>query len=71
MQGWWLSPKAITRYACVDLTKLNKSACRERHILPSVEQTLAQWTGTKTFTKLDANSGFCLFGKLSYLKSLP
>ena len=26
----------------VDLTKLNQSACRERHILPSVEQVLAQ-----------------------------
>ena len=37
---------------CVDLTKLNESVCRERHILPSVEQTLA------SFTKLDANSGY-------------
>ena len=26
---------------CVDLTKLNASVCRERHILPSVEETLA------------------------------
>ena len=26
---------------CVDLTKLNESVCRERHILPSVEQTNA------------------------------
>ena len=43
---------------CVDLTKLNKSVCRERHILPSVEQTLAQLKGAKVFTKLDANSGF-------------
>lgn len=43
---------------CVDLTKLNKNVCRERHILPSVEQTLAQLKGAKIFTKLDANSGF-------------
>ena len=43
---------------CVDLTKLNKSVCRERHILPSVEQTLAQIGGAKHFTKLDANSGY-------------
>ena len=43
---------------CVDLTKPNKSVCRERHILPSVEQTLAQLQGAKFFTKLDANSGF-------------
>ena len=43
---------------CVDLTRLNKNVRRERHILPSVEQTLAQLKGAKTFTKLDANSGF-------------
>lgn len=43
---------------CVDLTKLNESVCRERHILPSVEQTLAQIGGAKYFSKLDANSGF-------------
>ena len=33
---------------CVDLTELNESVCWERHILPLVEQTLAQI----------ANSGF-------------
>ena len=27
---------------CVDLTKLNESVCRAKHILPSVEQILAQ-----------------------------
>ena len=37
---------------------LNKNEKRERHILPSVEQTLAQIGGAKVFTKLDANSGF-------------
>ncbi len=31
---------------------------RERHILPAVEQTLAQVTGARYFSKLDANSGF-------------
>ena len=43
---------------CVDLTKLNTSVLRERHILPSVEQGLAQIGGARFFTKLDANSGF-------------
>ena len=43
---------------CVDLTRLNESVCRERHILPSVEQTLAQIGGAKYFTKLDANSAY-------------
>ena len=43
---------------CVDLTKLNQVVRRERHILPSVEQTLGQMAGAKIFSKLDANSGF-------------
>ena len=34
---------------CVDLTKLNESVCRERHILPSVEQTLAQIGAARIF----------------------
>ena len=35
---------------CVDLTKLNTSVCHERHILPSVEQTLAQVGDAKYFS---------------------
>ena len=44
---------------CVDITKLNESVQRERHILPSVEQSLSQLAGSKVFSKLDAISGFC------------
>ena len=40
---------------CVDLTKLNESVCRERHLLPAVDEILAQLRGAKVFTKLDAN----------------
>ena len=43
---------------CVHLTKLNASVCRERHILPSVEETLALLGDAKVFSKLDTNSGF-------------
>ena len=43
---------------CVDLTKLNESVQREKHDLPSVDQTLGRLAGAKVFTKLDANSGF-------------
>ena len=43
---------------CVDLTKLNECVKRERHVLPSVEQSLAQLGGATVFSKLDANSGF-------------
>ncbi|KAI3356712.1 hypothetical protein L3Q82_003310 [Scortum barcoo] len=43
---------------CSDLTELNKSVLRERHPLPSVENTLGQLAGAKVFSKLDANAGF-------------
>ena len=43
---------------CVDLTRLNENVRREQHILPAVDQTLAQIAGAKVFSKLDANSGF-------------
>ena len=43
---------------CVDLTKLNESVRRERHILPAVDHILAQLSGATVFTKLDFNSGF-------------
>lgn len=42
----------------MDLTKLNENACRERHPLPAVEQTLVQIAGARVYSKLDANSGF-------------
>ncbi|XP_061926289.1 uncharacterized protein K02A2.6-like [Entelurus aequoreus] len=51
-------PKQDKLRICVDLTKLNKAVKRERHILPSVDQTLAMMSEAKVFTKLDARSGF-------------
>ena len=47
---------------CVDLTKLNENILRELYPLPSVDHTLAQLTGAKVFSKLDANSGFWQIG---------
>ena len=43
---------------CVDLKPLNSSVLRETHPLPKVDETLAQLSGAKVFSKLDANSGF-------------
>ena len=43
---------------CVDLTRLNEAVCREKYILPSVEQTIGSLAGAKVFSKLDANRGF-------------
>ena len=43
---------------CVDLTHLNDYVCRERLILPAVDETLAKLSGATLFTKLDATAGF-------------
>lgn len=43
---------------CVDLKPLNESVLREVYPIPTVDDTLAQLTGAKIFSKLDANSGF-------------
>ena len=57
--GMVVVPKLNVKiWICVDLTKLNESICRKRHILSSVKQTLSQISETKFFSKLDANSGF-------------
>ena len=42
---------------CVDLKPLNESVMRQTHPLPTVESVLAQLSGSKVFSKLDANSG--------------
>ena len=42
---------------CVDLKPLNQSVLRVVHPLPKVDETLAQLSGARMFTKLDANSG--------------
>ena len=42
----------------VDPLKLNENIIREGYPLPSVDQILAQLSGSKVFTKLDCNSRF-------------
>ena len=57
--GMVVVPKANRKVRIsVDLTQLNQSVRREKHPLPAVEPTLAQFAGARVFTKLDANSGF-------------
>lgn len=43
---------------CMDFTGLNEYVCREKFVLPSVEQSLGMLAGAKVFSKLDANMGF-------------
>ena len=57
--GMVVVPKANGKVRiCVDLTKLNQNVKRERHMLPSVKDTMAQLKDAHVFTKLDTNSGF-------------
>jgi transposase InsO family protein len=43
---------------CVDLTGLNKAVRREVYPMPAVDDSIALLSGSKIFSKLDANSGF-------------
>ena len=43
---------------CVYLKPLNKYVLREVYPLPTVDETLAQISGAKVFSKLNANSGY-------------
>jgi len=43
---------------CVDLKPLNRCVLQEHHLLPKINDTLAQLSGATTFSKLDANSSF-------------
>ena len=57
--GMVVVPKSDGRIRiCVDLKPLNTNVMREVHPLPTVDETLAQLTGAKRFSKIDANSGF-------------
>ena len=56
--GMVVVPKEGVIRICVDLKPLNESVLREVHPLPKVDNTLAQLSGAKLFSKLDANSGF-------------
>ena len=43
---------------CVNMKRLNESMLREVYHLPQVDDALAQLTGARIFSKLDARSGF-------------
>ena len=57
--GMVVLPKGTSAVCiCVDLRPINENVLREVHPLPKVETTLAQLSGARIFSKLDANSGF-------------
>ncbi|GBM06000.1 hypothetical protein AVEN_49391-1 [Araneus ventricosus] len=60
----WCAPVVIVPKSdsnvriCVDMVELDKNVMRELYPLPKAEYTLNLLVGAKTFSKLDANSGF-------------
>ena len=48
-----VGPKAQGIRLIVDLSRLNESVMRERHVLPYVDQVLAQLAGAQVFSKLN------------------
>ena len=54
----FVAPKTQGIRLCVDLSRLNESVMHERHILPSVDQMLAQLAGTQVFSILDCYNAF-------------
>ena len=59
----WCAPivealKAQGIRLCIDLSRLNESVMHELHVLPSVDQVLAQLAGAQVFSKLDCYSAF-------------
>jgi hypothetical protein len=59
----WCAPIVVANKGngirlCVDLSRLNDSVMRERHIMPSVDQVLAQLADARVFSKLDCFNAF-------------
>ena len=60
----WVSPAVIVPKPsgdirlCVDMRQANKAVERERHVIPTVEETLAEMNGSTVFSKLDLKWGF-------------
>ena len=44
--------------ACLDMRKANQAILREKHPVPTIEETLQEMSGAKIFCKLDLNVAF-------------
>ena len=43
---------------CIDMRAVNKAVERERHIMPTMTEVMAEVSGAKWFSKLDLNDGY-------------
>ena len=51
---------------CIDMCEANQAVKREKHVMPTIDDLVADLNGSTVFTTLDLSSGFqhtpCLFG---------
>ena len=43
---------------CLDMRQANRAILREKHPVPTIEETLQEMSGAKVFSKLDLNMAF-------------
>ena len=60
----WLSPLVAVEKPnrdvriCIDMRQPNQAIIRERHPVPTVEETIQEMSGGKVFSKLDLNMAY-------------
>jgi len=59
----WVSPIVVTPKPngiriCVDMREANKAISRERHIIPTIDDIMADLNGCTVFSKIDLNQGY-------------
>ena len=60
----WTNPFVLTTRSnntvrlCVDMRRANEAIIRERHLIPKIDEMLAELHGAKLFSKLDLKDGY-------------
>ena len=65
----WISPIVVVPKPnnsneiriCVDMRALNRAIIRERHVIPTTDDIIADLNGCKVFSKIDLNQGYHQF----------
>ena len=60
----WVSPIVVVPKSsgqvrlCMDMREANKAVTRERHLMPTIDDLVADLNGATVFSKLDFSSGY-------------
>ena len=60
----WMNPLVVVEKPngdvriCLDMRQANRAILREKHPVPTIEETLQEMSGAKVFSKLDLNMAF-------------